>query len=138
MIIMTPKITMKEIAPIILRIAISLVFLWFGSQQLMNPQPWTRLVPDAAIAMTGLSPIAFILFNGSFEIVFGLCLLFGFFTRATALVLGVHLFLITLSLGLTAIGIRDFGLSLATISIFFHGMDQFSLDWRIWGRWAQN
>jgi hypothetical protein len=40
----------------------------------------------------------------------------------------VHLLGISLSLGFSAIAIRDFGLSMATIAIFFYGIDKCTLD----------
>lgn len=133
---MTPKITMKEIAPIIVRIALALVFLWFGSQQLTNTSAWLSFVPDAAISSSGLSAATLVHFNGAFEIVFGLCLLAGFFTQVCALLLGLHLLVISLSLGTSAIAIRDYGLALATLSIFFYGMDRLGLDYRFSRRQA--
>ncbi|MEK7609523.1 MAG: DoxX family protein [Patescibacteria group bacterium] len=128
---MPTKITSKEIAPIILRIAMSLVFLWFGSQQLIHPSNWLSFVPDSVVSFSHLSATILVHFNGAFEIVFGLALLFGFFTRTSALLLGLHLFNITLSLGLSAIAVRDFGLSMATLAIVFYGMDRFCLDYRM-------
>ncbi len=128
---MTPKITTKEIAPIIVRIAMSLIFLWFGSQQLINTAAWLSFVPDFALSMSGLSAVVLVHFNGAFEIVFGICLLAGFFTRTSALLLGLHLLGISLSLGASAIAVRDYGLALATLSIFVYGMDRLGLDTRL-------
>ena len=128
---MTPKITMKEVAPMVLRIAISLVFLWFGTQQLINTQAWLSFVPDFAISTSGMSAITLVHFNGVFEVLFGLSLLVGFYTRASALVLGLHLIGISLSLGLSAIAIRDFGLACASISVFLYGMDGICLDYKL-------
>jgi uncharacterized membrane protein YphA (DoxX/SURF4 family) len=62
---MTPKITLKEVAPIVVRIAMSLVFLWFGSQQLMNTSAWLSFVPDVALSISGLSAVALVHFNGA-------------------------------------------------------------------------
>ena len=131
---MTPKITLKEVAPIVVRIAMSLVFLWFGSQQLMNTSAWLSFVPDVALSISGLSAVALVHFNGAFEIVFGLCLLGGFFTRTSALLLGLHLLSISLSLGASAIAIRDYGLALATLSVFLYGMDRLCLDTRFYSK----
>ena len=121
---------MKEAAPIVLRIAVSLVFLWFGSQQIMNTKMWLSFVPDVAVSMSGLTASTLVHFNGALEIVFGLALIAGFFTRISALVLALHLFGITMTLGLSPIGVRDFGLSFATLAVFLYGCDSLSLDVR--------
>ena len=128
---MNSNITLRDSAPIVVRIALSLVFLWFGSQQLMNTPMWLSFVPDAATSISGLSATTLVHFNGAFEIVFGLCLLAGFFTRTSGLLLGLHLLGISLNLGFSAIGVRDLGLALATISIFLYGMDRLTLDYRL-------
>ncbi len=67
-------------------------------------------------------------FNGAFEIIFGLCLLLGYFTQVTALFLALHMLDITFTVGYTSIGVRDFGLAVATISVFLYGSDMWCLD----------
>lgn len=119
---------MKAFAPIILRIGLSLVFLWFGFEQVINTSMWTSLIPDWITAISGISSVSLVYFNGAFEIVFGLFLLVGFFTRATALLLALHMFHITLTVGYSSIGVRDFGLTMAAFSIFFYGVDSWCLD----------
>jgi hypothetical protein len=49
--------------------------------------------------------------------------LLGIYTRISALFLGLHLFGIAFSLGINAVRIRDFGLAVATISVFLNGND---------------
>jgi uncharacterized membrane protein YphA (DoxX/SURF4 family) len=66
--------------------------------------------------------------NGWFEISFGLCLLFGFYTRIVALFLALHLLEIMYSVGYSPIGVRDFGLTIAMFSVFLFGADDFSAD----------
>jgi len=119
---------MKTYAPTVLRIGVSLVFLWFGFQQLINTEMWTRLIPQAAMDVSGLSAINLVHFNGAFEIVFGLCLLLGFFTRTVAFLLALHMLHITYVVGYNGIGVRDFGLSMAAISTFLYGVSPISLD----------
>ncbi len=119
---------MKSLAPAVLRIGLSLVILWFGSQQLMNTSMWTGLIPNIATSLSGLDASTLVHFNGSFEIVFGLCLLAGFFTRIVSFFLALHMLLITFTVGYTAVGVRDFGLSMAAISSFLYGIDNLSLD----------
>jgi uncharacterized membrane protein YphA (DoxX/SURF4 family) len=118
----------KIYAPAVLRIGIALVFLWFGFTQLGNPEPWTQLIPESVTSMTGLEATTLVLFNGAFEVVFGLCLLFGFFTHISALLLAFHMLSITFTVGYNAIGVRDFGLSMAAIALFLLGPHHFSVD----------
>lgn len=118
----------RDIGPVVLRIGIALVFLWFGMEQLISTQGWTNLIPKAITDITGLSASTIVYFNGAFEVVFGLCLLFGYFTRTVALFLAFHMLDIMVVVGYNAVGVRDFGLAIATIKIFLHGMDSCSID----------
>ncbi len=118
-----------EYAPAILRISVSLVFLWFGFTQLFHPSSWVSYLPQ----WTGkfiISQTTIVILNALFEIFFGILLLIGFYTRLSALLLGVHLLGITLSIGLNATGIRDFGLTFATLAIFLYGPDKLTLDYK--------
>lgn len=119
---------MKSYAPVVLRIGVALVFLWFGTQQLLHTAMWIGLIPKSIISMSGLTAETLVHFNGAFEIVFGFCLLIGFFTRTAALLLALHILDITYVVGYGATGVRDFGLSIATISIFLYGVTSASLD----------
>lgn len=110
-------------APAVLRIGISLVFLWFGTSQLQNPGTWTNIVPSWAVGLSGLDAKTIVLANGGFEILAGGMLILGFLTRYVAALLFLHLAVITLSIGINPVGVRDFGLSLATLSIALHGKD---------------
>ncbi len=113
-------------APIVLRLAIAAVFVWFGVSQLVNSDAWVGLVPVWATGF-GINAFFVVHFNGVFEILMGLFLSLGIFTRWVALILAAHLFVITTHLGLSAVGVRDFGLSFATLSIAMHGDDEWTL-----------
>ena len=78
--------------------------------------------------MTGLSASTLVTFNGAFEVIFGLCLLLGFFTRVSALLLALHLVSITMTVGYNAIGVRDFGLTLSAFALFLMGVHAYSVD----------
>lgn len=111
----------------ILRVSISLVFLYFGYQQIVSPGAWSGYVPDFVLAF-GLSAGNLVIFNALLEIALGLLLLIGLFTRPASLILAVNLFLIMFSLGFNEIGVRDFGLAFATLAIFLNGADDYCLD----------
>lgn len=117
-----------RIAPALLRYGMSLVFLWFAYQQLTDTARWTSLVPEYVVSLSGLSAAMLVYLNGLFELVFGILLILGLFTRISALLLALHLIEITVTVGYNAIGVRDFGLCIATFAIACFGKDFLSLD----------
>lgn len=118
----------KSYSPVVLRIGIALVFLWFGINQMIDVKSWVDFVPESVIKLSGLNVVTLVYLNGIFEIVFGTAMLFGYCTRLSALALAIHMFEITYIVGYDSIGVRDFGLSIATFVVFMNGMDIFSLD----------
>lgn len=116
---------LKEYGPAVLRIALSLVFFWFAINQLIAPSDWTIYLPEF-LANTE-NPVMFIYANAIFELIFGTLLILGIFTRIAALLLGIHLLGISVTLGWSAIAIRDYGLTFATLSIFLSGPDKLCL-----------
>lgn len=112
-------------APVLLRYAMSAVILWFGVQQFIDTQTWTAYVPDAAVSLTHMSATRLVYFNAGFELFFGLLLIFGLFTRISALLLALHLFDIMWVVGYGEIGVRDFGLAVATLVVSMNGPDIF-------------
>lgn len=109
----------NKIGYTLLRLSLSFVFLWFGFSQLENAALWTGFVP--AWATNFMDAGSLVLLNGLFEIIAGSLLAFNVLTKWIALILGIHLFVIASALGFTAVGVRDMGLSIATISLFFLG-----------------
>jgi len=121
--------TANDWSDAILRWSMSGVFLWFGFHQMQDTSAWVSYVPDWALIF-GLSKQMLVLMNGWIEIVAGLMLLAGFYIRPVALLLGLHLAVIAYSLGGGPITIRDFGLAIATITVFLRGADPLSVDAR--------
>lgn len=132
---------LQKYAPAVLRIGLALVFLWFGFSQLGDTTSWERLIPSFVTGVSGLDASTLVTFNGAFEVVFGICLLFGFFIRVSSLLLAVHMVHITFTLfmaqGLGAIMIRDFGLAMASIALFMMGVHCFSVDTWLCGKYPQ-
>lgn len=124
--------TKQNIGTALLRISLAFVFLWFGFSQISNPSIWTSFVPEWATNIMDAGVL--VLLNGVLEIIAGFLLAFGIFPRYVALLLGVHLFIIATSLGLSAIGVRDIGLALATLSLFFFENDSFSLTYAFFNK----
>ncbi|HLC73373.1 MAG TPA: DoxX family protein [Candidatus Nanoarchaeia archaeon] len=112
----------------LLRIVLSLVFLWFSISQFTAVDKWTGLVPEFIVNM-GISAKTVILANATSELIFGVLLLFGIFTRLAAFILALHLFGIASNFGFSnPNGIRDFGLAFATLSVFLNGTDKLCLE----------
>ena len=63
-----------------------------------------------------------------FELVFGLTLFVGFYTRLSAFLVALHLLDITFTVGYSAIGVKDFGLSISALAVFLSGSDIWSVD----------
>ncbi|MEX0932462.1 MAG: DoxX family membrane protein [Parcubacteria group bacterium] len=109
----------QDIGLYLLRFGLVAVYLYFGFTQFMDPVSWSRIVPSWATSLSTLEAVTIVYANASFEIIFALLLTSGFWTKWVSFILGIHLAIITLTMGFTPIGARDFGLTLAT---FAHGL----------------
>jgi cysteine-rich repeat protein len=121
------SIMCQEFAPIVLRVTMGFVFAWFGVSQLQNPNRWIGYLPEFAKELF-ISPANIIVMNGIYDTLLGLVLVLGIFTRFIAFVSAVHLLIITIDIGYTATGVRDFGLTFALFVTFLLGPDKWSLD----------
>lgn len=118
----------KEYAPVLVRIGMSAVFLWFGISQLLQPKNFIGYLP--AFLLEGPAN-AFVMINGGFEVALGTMLVLGIYVRPVALLLGLHLMVIMINVGYNEIGVRDFGLMVATFTIFLWGEDKWCLMKRL-------
>jgi uncharacterized membrane protein YphA (DoxX/SURF4 family) len=100
----------------ILRFGMAFVFIWFGSNQLLHPTSWTALIPGWVVG-SGISAMNAVYANAMFEIIAAIFLVFNVWTRWVALLLFLHLLTIVIDVGLNPIGIRDVGLSVATLCV---------------------
>jgi uncharacterized membrane protein YphA (DoxX/SURF4 family) len=101
----------KSTPYLFLRTSFAAVVLYFAITQLVNPEPWALYIPEFFIQY--IDPIILVLLNGLGELLLGLLLLVGIFTRWAAWLLAIHIFLIALSIGFNPTGIRDIGLAAA-------------------------
>lgn len=120
----------KELASVVLRVSLSLVFLYFAVMQLSNADEWTSFVPDFLVSL-GISANSIVLLNGVLELVLGIFLIIGLYTRFASLILSLHLFGIAFSIGFSPLGVRDFGLAFATLALFLYGADKYTLDYKL-------
>lgn len=121
----------KDYSIFIIRIGLALVLLWFGIDEIINPENWFGYVPAWIVSILPFSLKLFIISNGIFEILIGALLLIGFKTRIIAFISALHLLSITLSVGYNDIAIRDFGLTLMAVSLIFSGSGILSLNNKI-------
>ncbi len=101
----------------VLRLSLAGVFLWFGFSQLIDSLSWVGIVPQWAINLSHLPPAMIVMLNGVFEITLGAALAMGFFVRIVSVLLALHLAVIAFEFGLKPTGIRDFGLTMATVAL---------------------
>ncbi|OGG80591.1 hypothetical protein A3A39_01415 [Candidatus Kaiserbacteria bacterium RIFCSPLOWO2_01_FULL_54_13] len=125
------SVRVHEFSLPVLRAGLVVLYLWFGFSQVSNPVDWVAWVPMWPTELTGLSAESIVLLNGGFEIVLGVLLAVGFYTRIAAFLLSLHLFFIAYEIGWNDIGVRDFALAAATLALALGGPDQYSLDKRI-------
>ena len=118
---------LEKYASPLIRITMSLVFLYFGYRQITDPVTWTGFVPSGVLIF-GITAYQAVIMNALLELSFGFLLLIGLYTRFVAFILALHLFGIAFSIGLNDLGIRDFGLAFATLSVFLRGSDEWCLD----------
>lgn len=100
----------------IFRIGIALVFLYFGYINITSPESFSGLVPDWVTFIAEAEKLVQI--HGIVEIVLGLMLAFGYYTRLVATLLLLNLLHITYLVGiLSASGVRDLGICFALFYI---------------------
>jgi len=113
---------LKNYAPIVVRYSISILFLWFGTTQLINPTGFVQYLPE--FMQVGEASIRSVYLNGLIEVVLGLLLLIGYKVRIVATALALLMLAIIFQVGYNPIGVRNFSLLLAIISVAFYGEDQ--------------
>ena len=119
----------KDLAPVILRIALALVFLYFGFSQVYNPDKWANFVPEFVV-LSNMTANNLVIFNGVLELVLGSFLIIGLYVRFSSFILAIHLLGIAVSIGFTPLGVRDFGLAFATFALYLLGPDKYTIDYK--------
>ena len=112
----------------VLRVGLSILFLWFGFSQFLDQSSWLSWVPAWATSISGLEPKMIVLLNGGFEIAMGVLLALGLYTHTAATLLALHLAVLVFEIGLTPIGMRDFAIMMSTFALALIGPDHYSLD----------
>lgn len=111
------RLTNHDWGILVLRLGLAALFLWFGFSQLLDGLNWVGWVPAWAVEVLNIPPAMIVLGNGAFEVILGGLLAFNVWTRWAALALVLHLAVITVEIGMNEIGVRDFGLTMATLAL---------------------
>ncbi|HEX8591562.1 MAG TPA: DoxX family protein [Candidatus Paceibacterota bacterium] len=122
--------TRQDIGLLVLRYGLAAMFLWFGFSQLFDSLNWVSWVPEWASNLLGIPPAMIVLANGLFEVVAGALLAANILVRPMAVLLALHLAMITVEIGLSAIGVRDFGLTIATTALALMHPSAFYPKWK--------
>jgi len=116
------KFNKESLGIYILRLGLSIVFLYFGIFQILDQSRWIYLIPDKFfnfyINEVLKSKLVFV--NGIFDVIIALSLISGIFLKIFSILGFIHIVSITIfSLGFTPSGIRDLGLAFAILALFF-------------------
>ena len=79
------------------------------------------------MSLLGMDAAMIVKLNGTFEVIAGFLLAIGFAVRYVSILLFLHLIVIASTFGNSPTGIRDFGLSFATLALALFGQDKWSL-----------
>lgn len=110
---------MNHIGKIILRIGLSIVFLYFSFNQFIVPEKWLNFLPNFLLNLN--LGIYVIYLNAIIDLLIGSFFLFGFFIKFVSILAFFHLLIIIfVGLGINSpSGIRDLGLAFSSLSLFF-------------------
>jgi putative oxidoreductase len=84
------RIRIHAAAPLIMRVALGVVFIWFGALKIANLTPVAKLVADT-LAWVPVNPAVLLPALGAFEIVLGAMIILGWHLRLALAVLIAHL-----------------------------------------------
>jgi len=106
-------------AEYILRFGLGVVFIWIGILVLKSPEGWGAYMQPWAQELL-ISPIkTTMIIAGVADILFGILLFSGKLTWLGALLGSLHLIVIVVTVGLNEIGLRDLGILVGSVALFF-------------------
>lgn len=109
---------MQKISPsYLLQIGIGLVLIYAGAHSFIDATNWIQFVPNWISSI--ISSETFLVIYSIFEMLIGIFIIFGLFTKITLLIASLNFFLILILYGVTDYTFPLFGILMATISLFF-------------------
>lgn len=108
---------MKSVAYHILRVAMAITFLWIGILIFKDPEAWGSFLQPWAQNFLVLPLKQAMIATAILDIAVGVFLLIDVLTWLAAIVAGVHLVVILITVGIDAVTVRDIGLLGAAIAL---------------------
>ena len=120
-----------KIRHLLIRMALSVVFIIFGLWEIINPQYWQGFVPGFVRSMvSNLHPLVQI--HGAVLLIVGLMILLGFYMRIASIIAGLMLLEITVSLilesGFSDLFVRDLALLILAVALYFDSTRHLSIN----------
>ena len=112
----------------IIRVGLASVFLWFGIDKIVHPIFWSSFIPEWVVNVLPFSVFTINYILSGVEIVLGLLLLLGLFTRKVAVVTALFMAGIILSVGYNDIAVRDFAILTMAIALALAKEHELTLD----------
>ncbi len=113
---------------LLLRLGLGGTFLWFGVDKFLSPLVWINWIPAWIMPYLGNSSSLFLYGLGAVEILLGLFVLLGYYSRWAAGGAALFLLGIVFSFGLNEIMIRDLGLAFLALGIVLLGPGAWSVN----------
>lgn len=109
---------MREASFHILRVGLSITFLWIGILILKDPQGWSGYIQPWLLDLLPLTPSHIMVSTAILDITVGTLLLIDKLTWQASLVGAAHLITILIASGINSITVRDIGLLAGCLSLF--------------------
>ncbi len=112
----------KRLPEYLLTAGMVIVFAWFGIDKFRNAYLWTGFMPAWMDGFLGYSTKdVWIGVVGALEIIFAAMLLVPIrrIRQAGAVLIALHLAAVLMQVGWNDVGVRDLGLLLASVALFF-------------------
>ncbi len=112
---------MHDYSPLVLRLGVAFVFIWFGWSGISNTDMWTSLVPTWALAIAPATTLVWL--HGMFELIFGLLLFAGIWTRGVAFFLLLSLIQTLTLLSWGPVMVRDIAIMIVLLAVVMRKWD---------------
>ena len=121
----------EKVAPLVLRVGVGIVFLYFGITKFTQPDVWINWINPKILYYIPFTPHTFIYLQGALESLTGLMLIIGLLTRVFALIAFLIVAAILVSVGISDVTVRDIAILAAALSLALTKASFFSIDARI-------
>ena len=106
----------------ILRVGLSITFIWIGILILKNPEAWGGYLQPWAVGLLPVSITQALFSTAILDIIIGILFLIDWFTWVAGLLASLHLVVVLTVSGITDITVRDIGLLAATLVVMIEDL----------------